>query len=160
ENIFVIDPDQQFGDFSRDRGWVFDLQQDIFVDAMFEIIEDASGCQFRGPYRQSVCIDPTHSDLLFSNNLSNVPANLLHVAAACQVAHTNCGPPEFGHQPCKMPVCPSRTLTMWHLEDVHHRLRADALQTVEACCSAHTFQPTGCAASAFAASNFSRNDTC
>jgi hypothetical protein len=37
----------------------------------------------------------------------------------------------------KGPVRPCSTLALWHLEDVHHRLRGDALKGVEPCRFAH-----------------------
>jgi hypothetical protein len=40
-----------------------------------------------------------------------------------------------------MAVSTCCTLPLWHLEDVHHGLRADSLQAIEPHRSAHAFQP-------------------
>jgi hypothetical protein len=66
---------------------------------------------------------------------------LFFIAAACEIADAHCSPAELSHQDSKVPVCAGGALSLWHLEDVHHGLRADALQAVEADFPAHALEP-------------------
>jgi hypothetical protein len=72
--------------------------------------------------------------------VANITADLLSIPASREVPNADCRPAEFAHEPCKVPITTCSALTLWYLQDVHQRLRADALQAVEPCRSAHALQ--------------------
>src|SRR5690242_5345452 len=74
-------------------------------------------------------------------SVANVPANLLLVTAARDVANANWRPAEFGHNLRKVPVCAGSTITLWNFQDVHEPLRVDALQAIEPRFPAHALKP-------------------
>ena len=76
-----------------------------------------------------------------TSRFSTVPANLLLEPAAVEITDANWSPAKFSHQGRKVPISTRSTLALWHLEDVYQGLRADALQAVEPCRSAHTLEP-------------------
>lgn len=74
------------------------------------------------------------------SGISDVPSNLFSKTAPIDVPDTNCRPAKLSHHARKVPIATSRSLTLRDLQDVHQHLRADALQPIEPCRSAHAFQ--------------------
>jgi hypothetical protein len=70
----------------------------------------------------------------------NVPANLLLVTAAREIADANCSPAKLSHQGSKVPICAGCALALREFQDVHQRLRANALQAIDTCRPTHALQ--------------------
>jgi hypothetical protein len=69
-----------------------------------------------------------------------VSANLLLVAASCEVAHAHCSPPKLRHQFGQTPVCAGCAVALRHLKHVQHGLAADALLAIKLDLAADTLQ--------------------
>jgi hypothetical protein len=72
--------------------------------------------------------------------VADEPAALFFKTAAIEVTNTHCSPAEFSHQFRQASVRTCSAAALWHFQDVHQRLGADALQAVEPCRTAHAFQ--------------------
>jgi len=73
--------------------------------------------------------------------IAHEPAALFLKIAAIKVSDANCRPAKLGHNLREPTIRTRGTLALWHFKNVHHRLRADALQAVEACRPSHALQP-------------------
>src|SRR5207249_4014117 len=69
-----------------------------------------------------------------------VTANLLHVPASCEVAHTYWSPGQISHYPCKTAARACTSGTLENLQVVEQHLSADSFDPVVANFAAHTLQ--------------------
>jgi hypothetical protein len=64
--------------------------------------------------------------------IAHEPAALLFKAAAIEIPYANCRPAQLGHNLCKVPVRPRRTIALLNLQEVHQACAGDTLQPIEA----------------------------
>src|ERR1700746_3616465 len=83
---------------------------------------------------------PHLASLPLQRTAADIAPNLLLETPTIEVAHANWRPLQFNHQFCKVPITTRSTLALRDLQDVHQRLRADALQAIEACRPAHALR--------------------
>jgi hypothetical protein len=73
---------------------------------------------------------PHLASLLLQRTAADIAPNLLFEPTAVEVTDANWAPAEFSHQCGKVPIATRSPPTLWDLQDVHQRLRADALQAI------------------------------
>jgi hypothetical protein len=68
--------------------------------------------------------------------IAHIPSHLFLETTACEIEDANCRLPQFSNHGGKVAVRDGCALALWHLENDHHRLRADGFQSVERACRA------------------------
>jgi hypothetical protein len=62
-------------------------------------------------------------------SVAAIAAHLLLVAAACQIANSDCRPAQFSHKLGQPPEGARSTAALWDLKEVQECLRTDAAQS-------------------------------